>query len=158
MLQVAQHTWEVSGEELDALHKGAANGRILRESPGLYWRGYMWHVCLSLNSQREALWVGVRVRSPLPGLLPLPPLMEARFTLSVKEAGGAKAGAATGSGVRQETLNFGDGAALQPTNCNGTPRLLQVPASTAPRTSSRPPLSLFVNGKLHLGLTLETMQ
>ncbi len=81
----------------------------------------------------------------------MPVIMEAKFTLAVKEA-------ATGEYSKKETLNFGDGAALQPGNCNGSPRLLNVPAATAPRASSLPPPALMHDGKLSMLLVLESMQ
>ncbi len=87
----------------------------------------------------------------MPPAYQVPVLMEAKFTIAVKEA-------STREYSKKETLNFGEGAALQPANCNGTPRLLGVPASSGPRTASQPPVSLMIDGKLYLQLTMENMQ
>lgn len=101
--------------------------------------------------KKDVLWVGVRVRPGIPSVMQMPSLMEAKFTIAVKEA-------ATKEYTRKETLNFADGAALQPSNCNGSPRLLQVPASPTVRHNSNPPPTIMPDGKLQLQVTLEMMQ
>ncbi len=57
---MVQLSWVVSAAELESLHRNAGTTRAVRESPGLCWCGYMWHLCLSLNSQKDALWLGAK--------------------------------------------------------------------------------------------------
>lgn len=142
-MQVVVHSWEVSYADVASLHSRAARKPTHLESPGMYDSGFMWHLALILNSQRDVLMLGVIARSALPSL-DMPPVMQATFTLGCRRTTGP-------TPVVQQT--FKDALLRTGVAC-GTGKLLKVPATKHDRRTSFPPNEFWDQGKLQLSFVL----